>query len=277
MTNVYTPVFGDTWINPNMPEDQSLYWVGATFTAIPIGLWSSNLDHEWNAAGQVFTDTWYASYPSITPTGSAWWFTTAQYEQLGMSGPQTLKVNLTLTDEGNNDDSQSAVYNLRVHNQFDDWLLAGPTYVMNPVYLVPTYSGVATVDTDVTCSWTQYGAMWTDMDTAGLGVIGVLLFADPLYAAGFVLAGVTLAECEGQSGSISVNFNDCWDNGYSSIDGSWSDPMGAYQMTPALASLYTAVPETADTWGANGYTGLTPNVVAKLWQEIWSGNFTPLQ
>ncbi len=109
-------------------------------------------------------------------------------------------------------------------------------------------------------------------------VVGTTLFEDPVFAAGFVLAGVTLAETVLQPESGTADFNSCWGYPLSQITGGsfQSSNMADFEMTPMLFILYNEIPETADTYGNNGYMGMTGNVVAVKNGMAWAGSFFPI-
>ena len=275
LTNVATPRFGDTWVNPNngiyqYNQDTGNVLIGyanaPTFTCQPIGYWSTNLNHVWNANGEAFTDTLFSTYTSITPT--TWMVTPTELESMATGGPQTYTVNLTLTDNGQGGTSASAMYYLRVHNEYDNCQNIGTLsdFFVDQVLTSIATPGYATQGEGIPCTWTEDDTLWSFLSAADNQLTPVLssIFENPLYDGFFAVLGIGLQQILPQLSNGDPNFDSLWGAPASTITGSWSDPKTWYDMEPVLAIEYSRTIQQSDTWGANGYTGLTRNIMAKM-------------
>ena len=276
-TSVLSPKYGDTWVNPY----NAWYFVNPTFTSDPVGMWSNNLYHAWNAAGEPFTDSLLSTYTSITPT--TWNLTAAQLTQMGISGPVTYEVDLTLTDNGQGGISVPAVYYMRAHNPYDDWINTGTLPdIYEGVTINIAKPGSCTRGTGIACTWTEDDIWWSALSSANTLLTPVLssVCENPLYDGLFAAAGIGLTQVLPLPSNAAAMFDSLW--GFatadgkvkSTISGSWTDDPQPYSMTPELDIEYILITQTADTYGPNGYTGLTPNILAKKKAYVWYGNYT---
>lgn len=282
MSNVATPRFGDTWVDPLSyvltAERGLIYKAPRTFTAAPIGSWMRP-SRSWTTSqaelNSFSDDAWY-TFNSITPVFE---FTEAQLTEMGRSGPTTIPVELTLTDHGSGVEGQSekAVYNVIFHNQYERWrtvsILASNT---TSTTLEVSNPGYAMAGGGISCTWYETPSFWTQMSGSVDDLHDILspFISDPRWAAAFELANIAAGNILPRPNSGIANFDNCWASQFSTItEGSWSDPRAFFKMTPRIRITYSTLLQNCDQYGPHGYVGVAANIVAKYDSYQWAGDF----
>lgn len=290
LSNVATPRWGDTWVDPSSWQyDQSgnvIYVVSPTFTEERIGVWNAPT-HRWTTSQAVvnsWNDDLFFSWTSIPPE---WHISPDALAQMGTGAPLVITVNLTLTDHGGGMDGQSAtaVYNLIIHNPYENWvpygiqgLLTSQT-VQNFTIASPGYSrSTGTIQ----CTWYNGGAEWGVMQPiqAGLVSISATVFANPIYKAGFLAAAIGLSDLGPKPDNGVAPW--AWAADYSSIGGpfstitggNWNSDQTLFGMIPRLEKGYTLNEQMCDAYGPHGYLGHAYDMKAKPNDHYyWVGDF----
>ena len=213
------------------------------------------------------SDDFFHTYTTVP---GDWYFTTAQLTAMGTNGPVTETINLNLINNGKSGISIPAVYNMKFHNEYENW----HTYEVFPDYLVSVSNftvatpGYALGKGTIQCTWNDML-----LATSAALQVSAVLITNPIYAAGFEALGVTL----GMVGPTPNNGTAPWAWNWtgSTINGSWSDDQENYIMFPSLFDKYTPTVQQCDQYGPNGYIGYAYDTKALLVGTRWTGNFQP--
>ena len=274
-TNVLTPRFGDTWVDPNtrlietsLEGDKPYYTSAPTFLASLVGPWQ-NPFYEWDVDGTVFSGNY-------TTVSKLWKIYEPKLKEMGSDGSLTKLVKLKVTDATGI--SADATYTLRLHNPYDNWV---KNRSLLPIFeAVQSFTidspGYAQSGGGIGCHWYEGGAEWAVMrDVANaLEPIGSGLLQNPIYAAGFSAAMIFLADAAPRPDHGIAPW--AWNSPGSTISGGpWTDNIQAYDMIPALEIGYDRILQDADAYDYHGFTGLAHDVKTKRnGLKRWTGHFT---
>lgn len=280
---VLTPREGDTWVDPNSVRyfniDSvifSVYDVAIGFRRELIGPWV-NPYHAWNVDPTAYTDDLLHEYEAVY---GAWEITPTQLADMGKNGPLIKKIRLTVTDDGGNGLSETATYDMRIHNKYDNWRTVGTLPSIWEVvdnFTVNNNPPHASYPSGVPCSWTSQNVWWTAMQAAATQFAAVTsgAIANPIFSAGFGALGIGID----QLGPKPYSGISAWAWGLpgSTIDGNnWNVDPTQYRCSPSLEEKHDLYLQEADQWGPNGYVGIARDIKKKRnGAQRWIGHFFP--
>ena len=287
-TDILTPRFGDTWIDPSNYTDGSLddpvgYYTTPSFTRELIGPWTNPL-HEWDVYGKAFRDATFDEWVSVSNKIR---YAPDDFARLSdKAGGDPKVVTLKVTDNGGSGISVNATYTLRVHHPYENWRInpnPGLTVTIAPLaasdLIVTGSRKYSTLAADCICKWSRPSAFW-DYATWATKVGGTQL-RDSLWKAFFKVAEILLSDMGGEAIQAPAGFETVWNNhaevGATITGGSWSDPKTLFGMKPRYMYEFKPKYYQCDMYGPHGYQGKGERIAAKIFKEYMSGDFYPVE